>query len=223
MTLQPRPPLTVLLGPARAGKTRACLDLAARDPEGSIVAVPSEALAKQLRGPQKASPRPPAVVSFGALINSLAGQSEQGPFRTTFRRRLLAGLVARLVEDGSCFSRTRSAPGFVAALDDAFHELRLSCVAPSDLESAAAVVEERAPDLGRKTREVAALYRACEEVMVREGLPDPDTLPAVAAQLALKAPAGALPRALFVDGSTACRWRGGGFWPRWQSAAAASR
>src|SRR5438874_17787 len=131
------PPLTVLTGPARAGKTAACLERF-RGAEGRArLVVPSEPYAKRVKdrlGDLGYAGDLSGVCTFGNLIERMTVADDFQPASTTarirpaFRRAAMVDLVNREVGEAGYFGRMRGSGGFASVLGEAIRELKLSRV-----------------------------------------------------------------------------------------------
>jgi len=224
MGLSLRPPLTLLLGPAGSGKTAECLRRLRAADGRALLIVPTKPCATHLQQRVKdVEGAEDAILTFGELVVRLASAdgTKKEAIRRTFQRLLLADLFEREIGPDDYFGKMRRTPGFVGALAESIRELKLSGIAPDDLEAgaqAAALKEEGSkqalhssffilhplpddPNFARKTAEIVRLYRAYETFLREHDLYDEEDLPRVAA--ARLAAGGPLPReaqCVLVDG-----------------------
>src|SRR3989442_207477 len=145
------PPLTVLTGSARAGKTAACLERFRQAEGRARLVVPSEPYAQQGKdrlGEIGYAGDLSGVTTFGKLIEGITARDDLSralaatPIRPAFRCAALADLVRREVGESGYFGRMRDSGGFVSALGEAIRELKLSRVTPEALEAGAGAAAE---------------------------------------------------------------------------------
>ncbi|MCS6776907.1 MAG: PD-(D/E)XK nuclease family protein [Chloroherpetonaceae bacterium] len=179
-----RPPLTLVLGPARSGKTRLVADrfLEAFDHALFVTLSPQSARVLTER--------------FHALSHRTLEeiQARIQPFRdlarwvhspdarvinATLQQLILAELVPRYIRAGDYLGSMRQAPGFVTALAERIREWKLCGITPDLLEAGGHVAfrEPSSKSSLRKTAELARLFRAYEHFLRAHRLCDPeDTL-----------------------------------------------
>src|SRR5579871_2389606 len=189
-----RPPLTLLLGPAGAGKTEWALDRFLQPETRSLLIVSSPQQA-QTRAEQLAarSGRPvsevsAAILPFRSLAAELARAARSDGYATigrAFQRLVLADICATAIAKDGFLSRMRSAPGFPAALAERIREWKLACLTPDLLESRApdAAQEIEDPVFAIKAQELARLFRAYETYLTQNRLRDEEDCLRLAAAL----------------------------------------
>ncbi|HZT44514.1 MAG TPA: PD-(D/E)XK nuclease family protein [Chthonomonadaceae bacterium] len=195
-----RPPLTLLLGPAGAGKTEWALERFLQPDTRPLLIVSSPEQA-QTRAVQIAarSGRPDAeirsaILPFRSFATEIARSARQDGFSTigrAFQRLVLADLCATAIDKDGFLGRMRSAPGFAAALAERIREWKLACLTPDLLEASApeAALEMDDPVFAVKAQELARLFRAYETFLTRNRLRDEEDC----LRLAAKAAAGTSP------------------------------
>src|SRR5579871_1971611 len=191
-----RPPLTLALGPAGAGKTRWVLQRFLEAEGRALLVVAStpqaETLARVLAertGRPEAEMRS-AITHFHGLVATLLSPASSDDFRLIgrdFQRLLLTDLFRTHIRPDDFLGRMLDAPGFVPALCERIREWKLACITPEALEQgallAADVLED--PAFLHKTSELARLFRAYEIFLHRNRLRDEeDCLRDAAARLA---------------------------------------
>lgn len=206
------PPLTLVLGPAGSGKTGLVLTRFLRHEGRPLLLTPSTTQAESLAaalaarsGKPKAEIRP-AVTTFRGLMNTFLQTEDESGFQLITRdvqSLTLRQIVQNSVQSSDFFGRMRAAPGFVAALAERLREWKLAGLTPDTLEqgaeTAATCLYE--PMFVRKTRELAALFRAYEKFLRDNRLRDEEDGLRLAAANAVTQ--GTLPQAfdlLLVDG-----------------------
>lgn len=170
------PGVTVLTGPAGAGKTAAAVELYRRHVDrlgrpGCLLIVPNAPAAGWMRQrllelSATGVVIAPAVTTFASLaagILSAAGRPA-GVLSPVRRRLLLTGIVAGLQAEGAlkALGPLADTPGLVSALDAAIGELKRAAVAP---EALARAVNPRSA----KHAELLAVYRRYQEHLLAAG------------------------------------------------------
>jgi superfamily I DNA/RNA helicase len=181
-----RPPLTLILGPAGAGKTAWALSRFLADRGRALLLVSSTEQA-ETRAAQAAARtgRAPAefrssIYTFRSLTSALLdiGQEGDRTIGRAFGRLILADIVKRSLRADDYFGLMLRAPGFVPALTERIRDWKLACITPDQMAAAAEPVAEYLADpaFARKAREMARLYRAYEEFLSRNHLRDEEDL-----------------------------------------------
>ncbi|HZO90404.1 MAG TPA: PD-(D/E)XK nuclease family protein [Chthonomonadaceae bacterium] len=208
-----RPPLTLVLGPAGAGKTewtmvrflegngRALLVVSSPDQAETFAAQIAERaglVAADVRG---------AIYAFPALVAEIAKSARDDGFRTIGRalqRLILADLLPRTLRVDDFLGRMLQAPGFVGALAERIREWKLAHITPEALEAGAEAASDLLddPNFPVKVREFARLFRAYETFLAQNRLRDEEDRLRLAAEITA-ANTAPLPRnanLLLVDG-----------------------
>lgn len=222
----PSPPtLEVLLGPAGAGKSAACLARFRAAKGNALLLVPSRAYAERMRQRlvlRESDPEPAAhadnILPFTEAAKELAKVvcPKPEPIRRSQQWLILSEIFAGLVEDDAFFRRMKDAPGFVPALADSLRELKLSGINPEDLKAAANALDDSGalrevhpnieallgdPSFARKVREVAQLYGAYQRFLTENHLLDEEEVCRLAIDAIPRVESGKLaPRLVLVDG-----------------------
>ena len=184
-----RPALTLIVGPAGAGKTEWTLNrCCAAAQEGSrALLIVSSAQQAQTRAAQIAARLqcapdaiPVSILTFRQLVLNLAGSGEEDgeipcrPIGRAFQRMALNDLFQRVIQPDDFLGRMRRAPGFVPAFAERLREWKLACLTPDLLEQfgPAVAAELSDPTFTRKTAELSRLFHAYETFLTRNRLRD---------------------------------------------------
>jgi ATP-dependent helicase/DNAse subunit B len=178
-----RPPLTLLLGAAGAGKTAWTLTRFLQSEGRALLVVSSpeqaatraEQIAERLQRP--AAEVRGAISSFRTLIAGILRSGEPDGFRPidrTFQRIALADLFKTNIRADDFFGRMCEAPGFIPALAERLREWKLACITPDTLERGALAAADgwEDPAFLPKIRELARLFRAYETFLQQNRLRD---------------------------------------------------
>ena len=182
-TDEPRSPLTLALGPARAGKTDWVLErfLAAEGRALVIVAsTPQAETLTRLLAERTGSPEADmrgGITHFHGLVSDLLQPAHPEDFRLIgrdFQRLLLTDLFHTHIRQDDFFGRMLDAPGFIPALCERLREWKLACITPEALEQGALLAAEslQDPTFLRKTSELARLFHVYESFLRRNRLRD---------------------------------------------------
>lgn len=177
-----RPPLTLVLGPAGAGKTEWTLNRFAAESGSALLVVASgpqaETRAAQLAaltGQDSAQLRA-RILPFHALVGELtAAQPDAAPpIGRPFQLLILGDVVRQQLRADDYFGPMQNAPGFVPALAERVREWKLARLTPEALAAAVspAVEQLNEPVFARKAEELARLYQAYERFLQTHGLSD---------------------------------------------------
>ncbi|HZP82337.1 MAG TPA: hypothetical protein VFB21_11920, partial [Chthonomonadaceae bacterium] len=178
-----RPPLTLVLGPAGAGKTewvlarflncdgRALLVVSSPDQaetRAAQIAARSGQSDKEVRG---------QIFSFHSLVAEIGKAAPDDGSRTigrAFQRLILAELLPRTLRADDFLGRMLEAPGFVGALAERIREWKLALITPDALEQGATAASELLddPHFPVKARELARLFRAYQTFLTQNRLHD---------------------------------------------------
>jgi ATP-dependent helicase/nuclease subunit B len=195
------PPLNLLLGPAGAGKTRACLDRLKSAKGKALLLVPSKPYAERLQARLQTpgGESPAAVEVFGEYLKKLA-RKKVACVRRSFQRVALAEAFDREIGADAYFAKMHGTPGFISALSGIIGELKLSGISPEALAAAlpkASVLPED-ESFTAKATEIGRLYRAYQNFLRANGLCDEEDIPVLAARAVSEAKE--LPAEVYVDG-----------------------
>lgn len=199
--------ITLLLGPARSGKTAFCLKRFREEKGRSLLLVPTRPYAERLRQrlPKNEDEKETeGIHPFGEMAAAIAGtESGAHVIGQTAKRLALADIFAQEIGPDDFFGKMRGIPGFVGALADFLRELKLSGITPDMLEAGAEAVADRIedPHFRQETSELARLYGCYEQFLREHNLRDEDDLPRLAAEkLDTGAPIPNEARCVLVDG-----------------------
>ena len=195
-----RPPLTLVLGPAGAGKTAWALQRFIACHEAGerpllIVSSPQQAQtrAEQLAEHLDCQPATilPSLRTFRQLATDIApqepdtetdsetdGKSDSNEntrlIGRSFQRLALADIFRNTIRPDDFLGRMRHAPGFVPALSERLREWKLACLDPDTLEQSGPILAAPLadPTFARKTGDLARLYRAYESFLKQNRLRD---------------------------------------------------
>ena len=185
-----RTALTLILGPAEAGKTEWTLQRfqdcrQAGEHALLIVSSPQQALTRidQLARRMDCAPADiqGGIRTFRQLTADLTAEDkthpEAGALRLIgrpFQRLALADLFRNTIRSDDYLGRMLNAPGFVPALSERLREWKLACITPEILEqSGPALAQSLAdPTYARKAAELARLFRAYETFLMQNRLRD---------------------------------------------------
>ncbi len=172
------PSATLLLGPAKSGKTRAMLELFLNDPSGTLLIVPSREhqrrLARRIAGQNRAC--------FLAGLDTFAGLSQKllhackefhPLWNDAERLWTLRGILRDMEGERKLVflkGAARSA-GFLETLGDFVKELKHAEIFTPALREA---LRRKGPD--PKDQEILELYKRYQEILVREGAYDQEGL-----------------------------------------------
>ena len=183
----PSPSLTLILGPAGAGKTEWALRRFVHCRETGehallVVSSPQQAQTRAEQLAERLGCAPADVLgslrTFRQLASDLAAENEEREaYRAIgrpFQRLALSTLFPENIRDGDFLGRMLRAPGFVPALAERLREWKLACLTPDLLEQCGPpLADELAdPTFPYKTRELARLFRAYETFLTRNRLRD---------------------------------------------------
>jgi PD-(D/E)XK nuclease superfamily len=185
--------ITLITGPANAGKARAVLDAvrvdAARELEPLLI-VPTHADVERYRRElAEGGVRGARVERFEGLLAEVVRRAGVATRALTplLRRRVLAAVAARRSVNPELAAR----PGFVRALAALVGELEVERVTPGRLRQALAVWVAAEQDGGhdRRAEELRALFAGYHELLERLGRSDPDQRTAAALDAIRRTPA----------------------------------
>ncbi|MBU0510177.1 MAG: PD-(D/E)XK nuclease family protein, partial [Chloroflexi bacterium] len=170
--------LRLLLSPAAHGKTQSAIERirAVLDTESLApvtVILPNQIRVAEFRRRLAAAGGAMGVnlVTFHTLYAELLARAGQPKARLLdpVQVRLLRAIVDRFCQDGSLrhYAPLRAKPGFVAALRGIIQELKRARIEPDDFS--AAVI-----DIGPRLQEIAAIYAAYQDWLLRQNWADPE-------------------------------------------------
>ena len=130
-----------------------------------------------------------AISAFHAFTGALlhgANEDDRRAVPRAFQRLALAEICRTHLRSDDFFGRMLTAPGFVPALTERIREWKLAGITPDALESAAPAAVELLDDpaFGRKSAEMARLFRAYEALLERSHLRDEEDCLRLAARIA---------------------------------------
>ncbi len=194
-------PISVWLGPARSGKTEACIDLYAESGPRAWLLVPTADQAASLRG-RRSGLDSKRIGTFADLIRHLSGVESEAVIRAAARRGLVAGIYERRISPGGYFARMQGMSGFVGALCELISELTLSEVKSQSLKDGgqAAATALGSDSLARKADELADMFADYESFLSANGNQDDDGMALDAARRISSLPSGRIPEVVIVDG-----------------------
>lgn len=201
----PADKITLLLGPARSGKTAFCLKRLQEEKGRALLLVPTRPYAERLRQRlPKDEKETESIHPFGEMAATIAGtESSVHVIGQTAKRLALADIFAQEIGPDDFFGKMQDIPGFVDALADFLRELKLSGISPDMFEAGAEVAAERIedPHFRQEASELARLYGRYEQFLREHNLWDEDDLPRLAAEkLGSGAPIPNEARCVLVDG-----------------------
>ena len=175
-----RPPLQVLRGSARSGKTTRLLSrfLEKNGKALLIVASPEHAeyliqSAANLTG-APAADFSPRILSFRSFIERLRDQipDSKRVIGQTFQKLIITELIPQTLRPEDFFGAMIDSPGFASALTERIREWKFACLTPDALQQGLALVPNAEEAFNRKTAELIRLFRAYEQFLRRHELSD---------------------------------------------------
>ena len=173
------PALTVVLGPARSGKTRWCVDRLRERPSGSWLVV--DAGCERVRARAEAA-GVPAAAAVDCIFDSdrliqrfdILPPSRRRPLGPTLQRIFLEEAIGVAHTADGPFGSVARKPGFVLAIASAIRELKLACATPQQIAGAAEAASSRLedPEFAARLRELAAIWQAYEDLLHLRGRRD---------------------------------------------------
>lgn len=186
------PPLHLLRGSARSGKTARLLTrFLEKDGKALlIVASPEHADTLARTAAQRtglaAADYSPRILSLHGFVERLrdAMPDSLRVIGQTFQKLILTELIPQTLRPEDFFGAMIESPGFASALTERIREWKFACLTPDGLEQGLASVPETEDAFTRKTEELIRLFRAYTQFLRRHELADSeDALQQVIAHL----------------------------------------